>query len=345
MNSLQTTTDFDGPNGADSIDTDAYLAATGLRKSFTLASDILGRPTASHHAVDGVDIVLPRGRTVGIVGESGSGKTTVGRMISRLSSVDEGTITLDGKDITNLRGRALKDLRRTMQVIFQDPFGSLDPTKTVAHAVTEPLIVHRELRRADTSDRAATLLHSVALDSALGSRFPHELSGGQRQRVAIARAMALSPSLLVADEPTSALDLSTRSEIINLLLTLQERDRLTMLLISHDFATIRHVTHRIVVMLHGRIVEEGETGDVIANPMHPYTQTLLAAIPTFDRSMPGNRKKSVARTIQPEPIASTGGCQFRNRCPHVMPKCEKEDPLAVDVGDGRRVACFLHLPN
>jgi oligopeptide/dipeptide ABC transporter ATP-binding protein len=318
---------------------DVVLSARELRRSFVLARDLLGRPSARTPAVDGVDLDVGRAETVGVVGESGSGKTTVGRMIARLLAPDEGRIVLDGRDVTGLRGRELRALRRELQVVFQDPYGSMDPTKTVGQAVTEPLVVHRLAGRGELPERAARLLATVALDPSLARRYPHELSGGQRQRAAIARAMALEPRVLVADEPTSALDLSTRSEILNLLLGLQRDRGLSVLLISHDFATVRHLAHRILVMYRGRVVEHGESGSLLAEPLHPYSRALIGAArsvrPGGGQRKPAGRQAAVAAADAP------GGCPFLSRCPDRMDVCATADPALAAV-DGRQVACFRH---
>ncbi|MEW2353329.1 oligopeptide/dipeptide ABC transporter ATP-binding protein [Spirillospora sp. NPDC029432] len=305
------------------------LSARELRKSF-----------AKVRAVDGVDLDLRSGETVGVVGESGSGKTTVGRLVSRLAAPDSGRVELDGRDITRLRGRGLKRVRRDLQVVFQDPYGSLDPSRTVGHAVGEPLAVHGVGTRGERADRVAGLLERVALDPVLAQRYPGELSGGQRQRVAIARAMALEPRVLVADEPTSALDLSTRSEILNLLLALQDENGLATLLISHDFATVRHLTHRIVVMYLGRVVEEGDAAELVAEPLHPYTRALLSAVPVPDPVRQRGRERIVLRGEQPDPANPPSGCRFRGRCPDAMPRCAETDPVLA--GGSHRVACLLH---
>jgi oligopeptide/dipeptide ABC transporter ATP-binding protein len=316
------------------------LTAQDLRKTFPIGRDLLGRPSAALRAVDGVELALAAGETVGVVGESGSGKTTVGRLVARLAAPDTGRVELDGRDITRVRGRELKKVRRDLQVIFQDPYGSLDPTKTVGHAVSEPLAVHRVGARTERSGRVAELLEQVALGPSFAERYPRELSGGQRQRVAIARAMALSPRVLVADEPTSALDLSTRSEILNLLLSLQSENGLAILLISHDFATVRHLTHRIVVMYMGRVVEEGSAAELVDEPLHPYTQALLSAVPVPDPVRQRERERIELRGEQPDPTELPSGCRFRGRCPQAMPRCAEIDPPLT--GEGHRVACLLH---
>jgi oligopeptide/dipeptide ABC transporter ATP-binding protein len=326
----------------DATDPAIVLRATGLTKSFPLHRNVLGRVSRRVRAVDGVDLSLPAGRTLGIVGESGSGKTTVSRLISRLLTVDGGRVEVAGVDVTRARGRALKALRADLQMIFQDPYGALDPTKTVGHAVAEPLLVHGRIGRREMSDRAAELLGRVTLDPALVHRYPDELSGGQRQRVCIARALALSPKLLVADEPTSALDLSTRSEILNLLLALQEETGQAIVLVSHDFATVRHLSHRIAVMYLGRVVEEGPADLLAGEPLHPYTQALLSAVPVPDPDQQRGRRRVVLHGDPPDPANPPTGCHFRVRCPLATDECAHTDPPLRSVGPDRTVACVRY---
>ncbi|GAA4556519.1 ABC transporter ATP-binding protein [Pseudonocardia xishanensis] len=318
------------------------LSLRNLVKTYPLTRDVLGRPRARVRAVDGVDLDVTAGMTVGVVGESGSGKSTLGRLASLLERPDSGAVALDGHDTTALRGRELAEVRRSIQVVFQDPFGSLDPTKTVGHAVAEPLLVHRRVRRPGMLAAAEDLLARVGLDPGLARRYPEQLSGGQRQRVCIARALALSPWLLVADEPTSALDLSTRSEILNLLLTLQQDTGLSILLVSHDFATIQHLAHRVAVMYRGRVVEEGPTQDVVREPLHPYTKALLSAVPVPDPKIQRTRSRILLRGESPDPTALPTGCRFQSRCAFAMPSCAQTDPGLVDAAPGHRVACLLH---
>lgn len=272
---------------------DVILRATDVRKSFTLGRSLFGRSKAQVHAVDGVDLELRRGTTVGIVGESGSGKTTLARILSLLERPDSGSVLFEGSEIVGLRGRKLQELRREMQVVFQDPYGALDPTKTVEHAIVEPLIVHRMLGRRRSHDVAGELLERVALDPVMMTRHPDELSGGQRQRVCIARALALSPRILVADEPTSALDLSTRAEILNLLLTLQQDLGLSMILVSHDFATVRHLAHDLLVMYRGTVVESGPALPVADDPQNVYTKALISAVPIPDPVIQRGRRRII----------------------------------------------------
>lgn len=254
------------------------LSASHLHRTYTSGR---ARHRVDVKALDDVSIDLERGETLGIIGESGSGKSTLARMLARLESPDNGEIHFDGGEITAVRGKSLAAFRRSVQVVFQDPFESLNPLMKIDEIVTEPLRIQRLLDRSDQSDRAADLLDMVALQPALARRYPYELSGGQRQRVAIARAMALEPTVLIADEPTSALDISTRSEILNLLLDLQTTKGLSILLISHDFATIRHLSHRVAVMYQGKVIEAGTVGEVTERPSEDYTQRLLAAVPTI----------------------------------------------------------------
>jgi ABC-type glutathione transport system ATPase component len=251
----------------------------GLRKTYPLKRSFIGRVTERVVAVDGVDVRVEPGETLGIVGESASGKSTVARLLAKLVPVDAGTVHWDGTDVTSAKGGALRPMRGSTQMIFQDPYGSLDASYSIGFSVAEPLIVHRRASRSEARDQVAELLEKVNLDPRLADRRPGELSGGQRQRVSIARALALRPTTLIADEPTSALDVSTRAEILNLLLQLQESMGLAILLISHDFATIRHLSHRVAVMYRGKIVEEGPADEVVNHPKDAYTRRLLDSVP------------------------------------------------------------------
>ena len=260
---------------------DIPLAVEGvdLRKTYPLKRSFFGRVTERVVAVDGVSVSVEPGKTLGIVGESASGKSTVARLLAKLVPTDEGVVRWDGVDVTAVRGEALRPLRGTTQMIFQDPYGSLDASYSIGYSVAEPLLVHRRATRAQAREQVSELLEKVNLDPRLADRRPGELSGGQRQRVSIARALALRPTTLIADEPTSALDVSTRAEILNLLLKLQDSMGLAILLISHDFATIRHLSHRVAVMYRGKIVEEGPADEVVNRPQDPYTRRLLDSVP------------------------------------------------------------------
>jgi ABC-type glutathione transport system ATPase component len=255
------------------------LEGIDLRKTYPLKRSVLGRVTERLAAVDGVNVRVKPGETLGIVGESASGKSTVARLLAKLVPADSGTVLWDGLDVTDVKGGRLRPLRGTTQMIFQDPYGSLDASYSIGYSVAEPLVVHGRASRAEARELVADLLEKVNLDPRLADRRPGELSGGQRQRVSIARALALQPTTLIADEPTSALDVSTRAEILNLLLALQESMGLAILLISHDFATIRHLSHRVAVMYRGQIVEEGPADEVVGNPKDPYTRRLLDSVP------------------------------------------------------------------
>ena len=321
-------------------DRGAVFEAKDLVKTFPVRRDVLGRVTERVTAVDRVDLRVGVGETLGLVGESGSGKTTVGRMLAHLVKPDSGEIAVAGRKVGNGRDDR-RWLRRQVQMIFQDPFSSLDPTKTVGHAVREPLVVQRIGDRAQRAARVDELLDKVGLLPSFRERYPEELSGGQRQRVAIARALAPSPPVLVADEPTSALDLSTRSEILNLLLQLQADFDLSMVVISHDFATIRHISHHIAVMYMGAVVEHGSAGDIADRPTHPYTQALMSAVPGADPSRRRRGSRIVLQGPHPNPAALPPGCRFQSRCPYVMDICRHDEPLLREVGPGQWSACHL----
>ncbi|MFV0533526.1 MAG: ABC transporter ATP-binding protein [Cumulibacter sp.] len=323
-------------------ETDIVIQVRGLRKVFPLGKNLLGRPTSRTVAVDGVNLTLARGKTLGIVGESGSGKTTVGRLIAKLGDADEGDIVVAGQDVSSARGSRLKEFRRRLQVVFQDPYGSLDPTKTVSDAIAEPMLVHGLASRRDAERAVVDLLQEVGLDPVYGRRYPRQLSGGQRQRVAIARAMALQPEVLIADEPTSALDLSTRSGILNLLLRLQQDKQLSIVLISHDMATIRHVAHSMIVMFLGQVVEDAPTSALTSRPLHPYTEALLSAVPIPDPPTQRARRRITLHGELPNPADPPSGCRFRLRCPFALPTCAREEPPLVAVLEGHRVACHRY---
>ncbi len=312
----------------------ALLEIGGLVKTYI---DRRGRRV---RAVDGVSFALASGEVLGVVGESGCGKTTLGRTAMRLLAPDDGTIRFEGTDIAKLGTRALKPFRRGMQMIFQDPFGSLNPRHRVGTIVGEPLAVHGV---GGGRARVAELLDLVGLGAEAATRFPHEFSGGQRQRIAIARALALSPKLIVADEPVSALDVSIQSQIINLIVDLRARLGLSMLFVSHDLSVVRHVCDRVAVMYLGRIVEIGPTERIFAAPRHPYTQALLSAIPRPPGSAIRPQPRIVLQGEIPDPANPPPGCRFHRRCPRASVVCAQTEPPPHTAADGVAVACHHAL--
>jgi peptide/nickel transport system ATP-binding protein/oligopeptide transport system ATP-binding protein len=312
----------------------ALLEVDGLVKTY------LDRRGRRVRAVDGVSFALATGEVLGIVGESGCGKTTLGRTAMRLLAPDAGAIRFEGTDIAKLGPRALKPFRRGMQMIFQDPFGSLNPRHKIGTIVGEPLAVHGI---GGGRARVGELLDLVGLGAEAATRFPHEFSGGQRQRIAIARALALSPKLIVADEPVSALDVSIQSQIINLIVDLRARLGLSMLFVSHDLSVVRHVCDRVAVMYLGRIVEIGPTERIFAAPRHPYTQALLSAIPRPPGSTAPIRPRMVLQGEIPDPADPPPGCRFHRRCPYASAICAQAEPLSHAATDGHSVACHHAL--
>jgi peptide/nickel transport system ATP-binding protein/oligopeptide transport system ATP-binding protein len=319
------------------------LRVEGLKVHFPVRSTILRRQLGLVKAVDGIDLTLAAGETIGLVGESGCGKTTAGQAILRLIEPTAGRVVFRGNDITSLSGRAIRPLRREMQIVLQDPFSSLDPRMTVRSIIAEPLLVHgvggnsRGRRR-----RVDELLELVGLRSELGSRFPHEFSGGQRQRIGIARALALNPQLLILDEPISALDVSIQAQIINLLEGLQDELSLAYLLIAHDLAVVKHICDRVAVMYLGKIVEAGTRDEIYDTPNHPYTQALLSAVPIPDPSKRGDKQRILLEGDVPSPQDPPSGCRFRTRCWKVQPACAEEVPeLADRGGHGHMNACLF----
>ncbi|HEX5613744.1 MAG TPA: ABC transporter ATP-binding protein [Acidimicrobiia bacterium] len=318
------------------------LSVRGLTKSFAVHSTVLRRTIGSVRAVDGIDLDIAPGETLGLVGESGSGKSTVARLVVGLTEPTAGTVTLDGVDLATLGARALRDARRDLQIVFQDPYSSLDPRATIAESVGEPLEVHERVGRAERDQRVAELLEQVGLDRHMLRRYPHEFSGGQRQRIAIARALALHPKLVVCDEPVSSLDVSTQSQVINLFTELQDELGLAYLFIAHDLSVVRHISHRIAVMYLGRIVEIGAAEELSARPRHPYTEALLSAIPVPDPTVQRTRERIVLQGDVPSPLDPPRGCHFHTRCPHVMEICRTVVPDAFTDASGTTVHCHLH---
>jgi oligopeptide/dipeptide ABC transporter ATP-binding protein len=322
--------------------TDALLAGTGVTKHFPIRRGVLRRVVGQVRAVDGVDLAVRTGHTVGLVGESGSGKSTLGRVLLRLLDPTAGTITFDGADITTVSTRQMRERRRGMQLVFQDPFSSFDPLATIADSLAEPMRNYLDLTKQQREEKVCDLLRTVSLDPDHRNRYPREFSGGQLQRIAIARALALSPKLLVLDEPVSSLDVSIQADIINLLGDLQDELGLTYLFIAHDLALVRHVSDRIAVMYLGRIVEQGSAEEVYERPKHPYTEALLSAIPVPNPARQRERERIVLQGDIPSPAAPPAGCRFHTRCSYAFEPCRTVDPPELTTPDGTAVACHLH---
>jgi len=315
------------------------LSVRNLKKYFPIRRGVLARVAAHVKAVDDISFDINKGETFGLVGESGCGKTTAGRAVLRLIEPDAGTIRFDGIDLLSLSSQQLRRRRRDMQIIFQDPYASLNPRMTIRTIVGEPFAIHGIARGSERDDRVANLLKTVGLDPSVLGRYPHEFSGGQRQRIGIARALALKPKLIVADEPVSALDVSIQAQIINLLGDLQQQFGLTYLFISHAIPVIEHISTRIGVMYLGKLVEVGTSAQICLAPKHPYTQALLSAVPIPD---PGARKQRVVlKGDVPTPINPPSGCRFHTRCPIAIDRCKVEEPPLRETLDGRDAACHL----
>jgi oligopeptide/dipeptide ABC transporter ATP-binding protein len=321
-------------------DTRALLEISDLKKHYPVRSGILRRKVGTVHAVDGVSFAVGVGETLGLVGESGCGKSTVARSILRLVEPTGGSIRLNGLDITHLGKAELRPHRRAMQIVFQDPFASLNPRMTAGDIVGEPLIVHGIATGNAKRARVAELFDQVGLRPDQMQNYPHQFSGGQRQRICIARALSLGPKLIVCDEPVSALDVSIQAQVINLLIDLQRKHDFSYLFIAHDLAVVAHISHRVAVMYLGRIVEIAEKRELFANPRHPYTQALLASVPVANPRT--KRLKVLVDGDVPSPINPPSGCAFHTRCRYAMERCRVEAPKLVDVGAQHQVACWLN---
>lgn len=319
---------------------DELLRVRDLTKHFPITKGIIfSRQVGAVQAVDRVSFSIRRGETLGLVGESGCGKTTTGRLILRLIEATSGQIIFEGKDVRSLPKDKLRELRKDLQIIFQDPYASLNPRMAVGDIIGEPLDIHRLARGKERLKRIGELLDVVGLSKSHAKRFPHEFSGGQRQRIGIACALAVSPKLIVCDEPVSALDVSIQAQVINLLQDLQKEFGLTYLFIAHDLSVVKHISDRVAVMYLGRIVEITSKRELYRNPRHPYTQALLSAIPIADPSV--EKERTILAGDVPSPINPPTGCRFHTRCPRVQDICREQEPELVELGEGHSAACHL----
>jgi oligopeptide/dipeptide ABC transporter ATP-binding protein len=317
----------------------AVLDVRGLKKHFLIRKGLLQRAAGTVFAVDGVSFSIAQGETLGLVGESGCGKSTVGRTILRLIEPTDGIIKIDGRDITHLGKAELRPYRRQMQIIFQDPYSSLDPRMSAGDIVAEPMRVHRTASGQEVKKRVAKLFERVGLRKAQMDNYPHQFSGGQRQRIGIARALALQPKLIIGDEPVSALDVSIQAQVLNLMIDLQRELGLAYLFISHNLAVVEHISQRIAVMYLGCIVEYTDKRSLFTRPLHPYPESLLLAVPVPDPSV--KRQKRVLQGDVPSPINPPSGCHFQTRCPYAVDRCRVESPELREVEPGHMVACHL----
>ncbi|GIO10157.1 ABC transporter ATP-binding protein [Brevibacillus reuszeri] len=317
------------------------MKVRNLKKYFPVEKGLFKKKAGVVHAVDHVSFDIYEGETLAVVGESGCGKSTLGRTLLRIVEATEGEAFFEGKDIFKLTNHEMRELRKKMQIIFQDPFASLNPRMKVGDIIAEPLVTHESMERAARDERVAELMELVGLRKAYGTRYPHMFSGGQRQRIGIARALALNPKFVVCDEPVSALDVSIQSQIINLLSRLQEQKKLTYLFISHDLHVVRYLSDRTCVMFLGKIMEIGSTNEVYNRPLHPYTKFLIAASPVPDPHA-RQKEKLILEGDIPSPLNPPSGCRFHTRCPYVQSICKSQEPVLQQV-EGREVACHFPL--
>ncbi|MCB5874934.1 ATP-binding cassette domain-containing protein [Blautia coccoides] len=317
------------------------MKVRNLTKEFKIKASKFGEQPQILHAVNDVSVDIYEGETLGIIGESGCGKSTFGKTLIQLHKATSGSVEYNGRDIFSLQGKELKDLKRDIQMVFQDPYSSLDPRKTAAKIIAEPLVVHKlEPDKKKRDDKVLGLMREVGLDVQHVNRFPHEFSGGQRQRINVARALALNPKLIICDEPVSALDVSIQAQVLNLFNRLQKEYNLTYVFISHDLGVIKHVSDRIAIMYLGRIVELCDADKLYDNPLHPYTKALLSAIPTESPFV--KKERIVLKGDIPSPIGDQTGCPLAGRCPQCMERCRKEMPKLMKQEEGHQVACFLY---
>jgi len=321
---------------------DPILELKNVRTHFPVYRGLVfKRQTGTVKAVDGVSLAVQPGEVLGLVGESGCGKSTLARTILQLVPATEGTIVLEGRNLTAAGSAEVKASRRALQMVFQDPYASLNPRMTVFAALAEPMLVHKICARAEVARRVAELMKMVGLAPRFVKKYPHEFSGGQRQRIAVARALALQPKVIIADEPVSALDVSVQAQILNLLAQLVREMNLSLIFIAHDLSVVKHISDRIAVMYLGKIVELGRAADVIERPRHPYTRALVSAIPTPDPDAERARQRIVLPGDPPSPLNPPAGCAFHPRCPYAGEKCKVAVPPLVRIADGREVACIL----